>query len=203
MIAALIIFSIYTKQPASETKIEVAAEAIVETIPEVVVSDELPSEEKPPVEYVVAANNPRSISIPAVGISGFIQKVGINKSNEIAVPNNIHFTGWYVNSVKPGEKGLSIIDGHVDGPSVEVGVFSNLNAVEKDQTFEIEYGDGSKVQFKVIEKIQVKVTDADKVLFSKRKEVESQLNLITCGGNYNRSEHRYEDRIIIVSEKIS
>lgn len=160
-----------------------------------------PSEDVPVFEYTVSADQPKSIRISSIGINGYIQRVDLDQYNQIAVPNNIHFTGWYVNSVKPGEKGLSIMDGHVDGPTSS-GVFANLTNVSIGDTFEIEYGDGSIINFSIVDKIQVNAADAYNVLFAKRPGIYSQLNLITCGGIFNLSEGSYEDRIIVISEKI-
>lgn len=201
IIVVIALLQLNSTVPKEDIKEEIIPNSFPQAQDVVVISTDSPSEEIPTLEYTTDAEDPRSIIIPSIGVNGFVQKVGIDQNNEIAVPNNIHFAGWYTNSVKPGEKGLSIIDGHVDGPTSQ-GIFGNLNSLEKDQIFEIEYGDGSKISFKVVDKIQVKVEDAYNVLFSKKSEITSQLNLITCGGNFNLDTGRYDDRIIVVTERI-
>jgi sortase (surface protein transpeptidase) len=64
-------------------------------------------------EYNVPADQPKKIIIPSIAAEGFIQPVGKDQYNNVGVPTNIHFAGWYVDSVKPGNPGLSVIDGHV------------------------------------------------------------------------------------------
>lgn len=201
IIVVIALLQLNSTVPKEDIKEEIIPNSFPQAQDVVVISTDSPSEEIPTLEYTTDAEDPRSIIIPSIGVNGFVQKVGIDQNNEIAVPNNIHFAGWYTNSVKPGEKGLSIIDGHVDGPTSQ-GIFGNLNSLEKDQIFEIEYGDGSKISFKVVDKIQVKVEDAYNVLFSKKSEITNQLNLITCGGNFNLDTGRYDDRIIVVTERI-
>jgi LPXTG-site transpeptidase (sortase) family protein len=164
--------------------------------------DEVKTNESNLNEQIFNASDPKLIQIPSININAYIQQVGINEDNEIAVPGIEGNVGWYIYSVKPGQKGLSIIDGHVDSTS-GAGVFRNLKDLKIDDTFWIEYGDGSTVTFKVIDKKQVSVSEANTLLFSKRSDVKEQLNLITCGGNYHADEFRYDDRIIIVTEKVT
>lgn len=189
-----------------ETLEQVKSEDIVEstnTVEEsvVTISTKEPSEEIPAPEYTVAADMPRSISLPTISVNGFIQQVGIDQDNKIAVPNNIHMVGWYIHSVKPGEKGLSIIDGHVDG-MYSGGIFYDLNKVSVGDEYSIVYGDGSEIHYRVVDKIQVSEAESNNVLFSKRPDIESQLNLITCIGTYSEDLESYDQRLIVVSEKI-
>ncbi len=152
-------------------------------------------------DYHVSDKNPRLINFPSLGIKGFIEQVGVDQNNAIAVPDNINMAGWYVNSVKPGESGLSIIDGHVDGLYSD-GVFNKIQFLQKDDTFEVEYGDGHVVNFKVVD-IQTPLNaGAAKVLYSKHSDIKSQLNLITCGGTYSKDKKTYDHRVIVVSEQI-
>lgn len=208
LIAATLVSLLFYKE-FLQSRIRSNKDVMVETVPEdpsaqdgaLTYSTDKPSEEPVAITYKAAAEDPLSISLPEVGIKGFIQKVGIDQNNEIAVPNNVFLAGWYINSSKPGQKGLSIIDGHVDGPT-RGGIFANLTDVNAGQLIEIEYGNGTKVQFKVVDIVQVKVNEAYDVLFAKRPEIESQLNLITCGGNFDFGSGSYEDRIIVVGARI-
>src|SRR5690606_1027811 len=95
-------------------------------------SVDTPSETKPGPEggWRGAAHEPKKIVIPSIGVDGFIQKVGVDQNAEIAVPNNIHKAGWFVDSVLPGERGLSIIDGHLSGRQND-GIFKSLAKLEE------------------------------------------------------------------------
>jgi len=166
----------------------------------VTTSVDVPDEEVPK-EYIVPADLPKRIVMPSIGVEGYIQLVSIDQYDRIAVPSNVHVAGWYINSAKPGEVGLSIIDGHRDGTRVG-GIFRDLEELKSNDEFSIEYGDGSKRNFIVIEVKQVSVEDAYDLMYEKREGVEKQLNLVTCGGTYNKRERTYEDRIIVISEGI-
>lgn len=170
--------------------------------PSVVVtySTDNPSETKPVGEYIVAADQPRSIKITKIGSGGFIQKVGTDQDKRIAVPTNIHFAGWYRNSVKPGEKGLSIIDGHVGG-RYSSAIFSKLSSINNGDEISIEYGNGSIRLFKVIDKQSLALDKSADFLFQKRKDVDYQLNLVTCDGTYNKKAKTFNNRLIIVAKR--
>src|SRR5262245_48002539 len=80
-------------------------------------STDQPDENEPPKDYNWSgtATDPKKIIIPSIGVDAFVQQVGVDQKKQIAVPDNIHMVGWFINSVRPGQKGLSIIDGHVNG----------------------------------------------------------------------------------------
>lgn len=159
-----------------------------------------PSEQKV-FQYTVADDMPRKIVFPTLSKSGFIQQVGIDKENKIAVPTNIHFAGWYINSVKPGQKGLSILDGHRDG-IVSAGLFYNIENLKVGESVMVEYGDGTIQYFSVKKVSVVEEKDADKVMYSKDPDIESQLNLVSCIGKFDEVTREYDKRVIVTTELI-
>jgi sortase (surface protein transpeptidase) len=152
--------------------------------------------------YTVASDMPRLLVIPRVGTNGFVQQVAVDKkTNEMAVPSNIHMAGWYTGSVKPGDVGLSIIDGHLLGYYTP-GIFQNLSDVRPGDTFYIEFGDGSRRNFQVVSNHTYPVGDVVNYLFAKDPSIQAQLNLITCGGQYDKSQHEYNQRVLVVAKRI-
>ena len=150
-------------------------------------------------KWVGSPNDPKKIMIQKIGVDAYVQKVGIDQDKKIAVPNNVHLAAWFTESVRPGENGLSIIDGHVSGRKTE-GVFKNLKNLQKGDTFNIERGNGTKLTFKVFETRTVPEGEAAAILFSQNPKVLSQLNLITCGGEFNKKSQQYSDRVIISAQ---
>ena len=168
--------------------------------PVVTHSTDQPSEEKPGSTYKWqgSAIDPKKIIIPSIGVEAYLQNVGVDQSREVAVPSNIHMGGWFVDSVRPGEKGLSIIDGHLNGVR-EDGIFINLDKVKPGDTYTIEFGDGSRKQFKVTSTKTVPLKDAASVLFSQDPSITNQLTLITCGGTWDGQKRIYDKRVIVTS----
>ena len=149
----------------------------------------------------VPADQPKEILIPSISVDGYIQKIGVDNNSQMAVPNNIHLAGWYVNSVKPGESGLSIIDGHVLGRYNDA-IFKDLINLTPGNTFSIIYGDNSEKLFAVKEVKLLPVSDTAVYLNTKDQNIISQLNLITCGGNFDRNSQTYDKRVVVKSEGI-
>lgn len=174
--------------------------------PEVIThSTNRPSEEKPGDDYnwQGGPEDPKKIIIPSVGINGFIQNVGVDQNQEIAVPNNVHVAGWFVDSVLPGQKGLSIIDGHVDGLTQQEAIFRTLPNVQKGAEVTVEFGNGSVKKFSVFDITEVDAKKAPNVLFSQDPGLSNQLNLITCIGNFNQTTLRYDKRVIVSTKLLA
>lgn len=166
-------------------------------------STDQPSEAKPDNAYKWqgSATDPKKIIIPSIGVEAYLQNVGVDQNREVAVPSNIHMGGWFVDSVRPGAKGLSIIDGHLNGVR-EDGIFINLAKVKPGDTYTIEFGDGSRKQFKVTSTKTVPLKDAASVLFSQDPSLTNQLTLITCGGTWDGQKRIYDKRVIVTSELV-
>ncbi len=173
-----------------------------EIIGEVItVSTDTPDEVKPDkatYKWQGAEADPKMVILPSIGAEGFVQKVGVDQNNQVAVPNNVHVAGWFTNSVLPGENGLSIIDGHVDGIK-EQGIFEKIGKLQTGDIFRIELGNGKELNYKVLKVSSVATSEAAGILFSQDPTVTSQLNLITCGGTYSSQNHAYDQRVIVAA----
>jgi len=154
-----------------------------------------------PPSYSVPADQPKEIKLPSIKTKGFIQKVGVDKNNQIVAPGNIHMAGWYTDSAKPSEPGLSIIDGHVQGV-YEKGVFYSLSKLKPEDSFSVTYGDNSTRHFKVVKLDSVPVDQATTALFYRDPAITNQLNVITCGGKYVKSTNSYEKRVIVIARSV-
>lgn len=195
LIAILIVAAVFVALLVSRLSSNDPAETEVLTH-----STDTPDEKKPSEEFKWrgSPNDPKYIKLPSIGAEGYIQNVGIDQNKEVAVPNNIHMAGWFTDSVRPGEKGLSIIDGHLNGRS-NAGIFENLEKIEKDATYTVEFGDGTIKEFKVIGVKTVNTNEAASVLFSQEPTATNQLNLVTCGGNFDPAARLYDKRVIVSS----
>lgn len=162
-------------------------------------------DETPPVEacaaYTVPATQPRQIEIPAIGVSGCIQRVGIDQNGAIAVPNNIHLAGWYTKSAVPGGEGVSLIDGHVLGRYNDA-IFANLNSVQPGDTIRIQMGDLEWREFAVLSRDIYTIEQTASEQLRQVEDAEHQLTLITCGGNWLPAEQTYDQRIVVRSKLI-
>jgi LPXTG-site transpeptidase (sortase) family protein len=155
----------------------------------------------PNSSYQVPANQPRMISLPTIKASGFIQKVDLTKDNALGTPNSVFMAGWYVGMVKPGDNGVSIIDGHVQG-YYNPGIFKHLDSLKPGDTFTVQFGNLSSRQFEVVSVTSYSVSDIAQHMFVQQTGINKQLNLITCGGNYSPATQEYDRRVLVVSKLV-
>lgn len=145
------------------------------------------------------SEDPKYISLPSIQTEGFIQNVGVDQRQQVAVPTNIHIAGWFTNSVLPGQNGLSIIDGHLDGRR-DKGIFNRLGDLKENDEFTIEFGNGETKVFRVRQVSTMPTEEANSLLFSQNPNIRQQLTLITCGGNFDQQSRQYEERVLVVAE---
>jgi LPXTG-site transpeptidase (sortase) family protein len=157
-------------------------------------------DETPPDEacgtYGIRPNEPGKIELPSLGVSGCIQKVGIDQHNAVAVPGNVHVAGWYVKSVVPGEKGVSLIDGHMQGRYSD-GVFKKLDRLQAGQRVDIQLGNGQRRQFEVLRIDSYAADAASQEMLKPIEGADRQLTLITCGGKYDKQTKSYDRRVVV------
>ena len=164
----------------------------------------VPSETKPTQNsssYKVAPLLPATLKISKIGVNTRIKPLGTNKLDQLMAPSNIYDAGWYNASAKPGDSGANgaiLIDGHVHGPT-QPGVFANLKNLVAGDIISVKRGDGSVFNYKVISQKNVDVDkfDIGDALSSAQPGI-AGLNLVTCGGSYDRSGH-YDQRTIVYS----
>lgn len=148
-------------------------------------------------QSTATGDQPKYLRLPSLKTEGFIQKVGIDQRRQVAVPTNIHLAGWFIQTAVPGQPGLSIIDGHLDGRS-QPGIFAHLDQLKPSDTFTVELANGTLRRFSVTSVQSLPVAEAAAVLFSQTPGLSHQLNLITCAGTYSTSKG-YDRRIIVTS----
>lgn len=161
-----------------------------------------PDETPPPCDnYSVSASQPRRIILPSINASGCIEKVGLDKNGAIGVPNNVYLAAWYTRTVLPGDLGLSLIDGHVQGHYAP-GIFQHLANLKAGDTFQIEFGDHSTRLFAVVSIHAYSPTDVASKMLQPDPTIKQQLNLITCGGTFDTTSKEYTQRILVISKLV-
>lgn len=152
--------------------------------------------------YSVAPDAPRIIEIPKLNAKARVMRVGLDKQDTLLAPNNVHDAGWYTGSAKPGEaSGATVIDGHISGPT-QPGVFVNLKKLQAGDIISIERGDKTKITYKVIKTEQHDVADVNMYEVMQSVTAKHGLNIISCGGAFNRKMNSFEQRIIVYAEQV-
>lgn len=160
------------------------------------------SEPVPPVATTSAALTPSQLDIPAIGLSTTLIGLGINDDGTVEVPQDPARAGWFDLGTLPGQGGSAVILGHVDsltGPAV----FADLDALSKGDEISVALSDATVVRFEVRRVATFANADfpAQRVYAGTPGRV--ALNLVTCGGDYDRDRGGYQANVVVFSERIS
>ncbi|MFE7614896.1 class F sortase [Streptomyces sp. NPDC057496] len=173
--------------------------AVASATPEILGSHAAPAP-LPPSPTTVGPTMPRSVperlSIPAIGVNAPFTdlSLGANGQLDAPPPNDNNLVGWYKDGATPGERGASIVAGHVDtltGPAV----FLQLQYLKPGAKVDITRADGSVATFKVdsVEQFS-KANFPDERVYADTNS--AQLRLITCGGAYDKTAKDYKDNVV-------
>lgn len=140
---------------------------------------------------------PVSIRIPVIRVHAPLMQLGLTRDRSLQVPPLRHagVAGWYRHSATPGDRGSSIIVGHVDsfsGPAV----FYNLSVLKPGNRILVRRRDGRTAVFSVD-----KIASYNKSAFPSRLVYGAtrypSLRLITCGGTYDPARGGYQDNTVV------
>ncbi|MDI3390255.1 class F sortase [Streptomyces sp. B-S-A8] len=129
---------------------------------------------------------PTRIRIPSLRIDAPLMGLRLTPDGSLDVPpaEKRNLAGWYEAGITPGERGTSVVAGHVDnaeGPAV----FYALGALRKGETVEVDRDDGRTAVFTVdaVEVYDSRNFPDDKVYGAAPRP---ELRVITCGGGYSK-----------------
>ena len=138
---------------------------------------------------------PARLSIPGIDFDENVSEVGLTSKGTLNPPPGI--TGWYGDTVKPGENGISVIVGHVTyGPP---DVFYHLPDVTVGETFTTTDADGRTREWKVD-----LVEHIDKVQLSQDERIwgssdTPKLALVTCDPDTPRTDGRSAVNVFVLA----
>jgi LPXTG-site transpeptidase (sortase) family protein len=153
-----------------------------------------PSEAAPSADSPGAA--PVRISIPAIGVDAPLEVLSLDAEDALQPPVAWDAAGWYDRSPLPGDRGPSVIAGHLvapDGPAV----FVDLGALGPGDQVTVTQADGSTDTFAVDRTISAERTD-----FFPTEEIygptpDAQLRLITCDGEYDPARGHWTRNMVV------
>jgi len=138
---------------------------------------------------------PVTLSVPAIDVSTRLIRLGQRDDGTVEVPEDASRAGWFDLGPPPGADGSSVILGHVDstaGPAV----FYRLKELRPGDQILVRRDDGTTARFAVHSVKTYLNADfpAQKVY---GRQGRSQLNLVTCGGDYDSSRGGYQSNVVV------
>lgn len=158
-------------------------------------TDKTKRDESQVMSYVREGIEPNNIEIPALGIDAPIEDVGLLDSGQMDEPSTMDGVAWYEGGYLPGEQGSSVLAGHVDsktGPAV----FYQLEELTQGDEIIVTDEQGEEKIFVVQES---KSYDRNEAPLQKifGYSYRSQLNLITCTGEFNSKAGTHDERLVV------
>lgn len=150
-----------------------------------------------PVREEIPASPPVRVEIPSIGVDSEIIALGLRDDGTLEVPEGDDYdrAGYYDGGPTPGERGPAVIAGHVDsksGPSV----FYRLRDLRPGDEIKVTREDGRVLTF-TAEKTNQYPKDELPTEDVYGPVPWSALRLITCGGDFDRSQRSYQDNLIV------
>ena len=168
-----------------------------------VTADQLPANPpapRPGLE-VLEHSSVQRVRIPSINVDAPVMTVGLDAEGWIDAPpaQERNLAGWYLNGISPGQRGSSVIVGHVDneqGPAV----FYGLGSVRPGSHIEVERYDGRTAVFEVYG-VEVFSKDAFPGARVYGDTGHPELRVITCGGAYSKA-GGYNGNVVVFARMV-
>ncbi len=148
----------------------------------------------------LAHSVPVGLRIPAIGVSVPLSLLGLNADGTVQVPANYADAGWFRLGPSPGEVGSAVILGHVDstrGPAV----FFRLDQLRAGDLVEVDLADGVLATFVVVA-VAMYPKDSFPAAQVYGSHGFSALQLVTCGGVFDRTAHSYRSNVVVYTSLV-
>lgn len=117
------------------------------------------------------------------------------------MPEDPLLAGWYAPGTTPGAVGSAVILGHVDsadGPAV----FYRLSQLGKGDRVQVALVDGSTAVF-VVRSVTTYANDKFPARLVYTSHGHRELNLVTCGGDYDADRGGYQANVVVNARWVS
>lgn len=148
-----------------------------------------------------SASPPVRVSIPSLGISSAVMRLGLNPDRSVEVPpaDKGMTIGWYTGGSVPGQPGPAVLIGHND-TRYGRAVFHDLKKIAKGADIAVRDDRGTEIHFEVTgrETASKKAFPTSRVYG--RTEARA-LRLITCDGSFDAAGHPVDNLIVYAERK--
>ncbi|WP_461186573.1 sortase domain-containing protein [Arthrobacter sp. Z4-13] len=154
-----------------------------------------PQGQLPPV---MTASAPVTLTIPSISVRTDLIHLGLEDNGSLKVPQdtgNGAPASWYDGSPTPGERGPSVLLGHVNALGGNKGVFADLRKLTPGADITVSRADGSTAVF-TVDRGALYPKNEFPTLEVYGNTPGSELRLITCDG-YDPATGEFDDNYVI------
>ncbi|MGM9473386.1 sortase domain-containing protein [Pseudarthrobacter sp. YS3] len=160
-----------------------------------------PAAPGPQLMPVMGASKPVTLSISAIDVRTDLLHLGLRGNGSLDVPQDSGSgapAGWYTGSPTPGERGPSVILGHVNALGGSKGVFADLRKLTPGTEINVSRTDGSIAVF-TVDRGTVYSKDEFPTFEVYGNTPGAELRLITCDG-YDPATGLFDDNYVIYAK---
>lgn len=137
---------------------------------------------------------PVALTIPSIGVSTTLVRLGLTAGGALQVPSSTSVAGWYTGSSRPGAVGPAVIAGHIDSYT-EPGVFYRLVDLRPGDRVYVRRANGTLAVFRITE-VQTYPKDRFPSQSVYGPTPDPELRLITCGGAFDPGRGTYLSNVV-------
>ncbi|MHA7276108.1 class F sortase [Arthrobacter sp. Hz1] len=157
----------------------------------------------PELPAVLEASAPVSFNIPTIDAQSDLLHLGLRENGSLEVPPDGPGApaSWYNQSPTSGERGPSVLLGHVNATDGGPGVFADLRALQSGDEINVVREDGSTAVFAVDRGEQYEKDNFPTLEVYGNTDA-AELRLITCDG-YNPDTGEFDDNYVVYATLVS
>ncbi|MGN6444355.1 class F sortase [Amnibacterium sp.] len=191
-------FGLRGPQGAPPGTAALAAPAVSSATPTSAPTTPAPTPTSTPTPEHLARSVPVRLRIPSIGLDTAVSQLGLNPDGTIQVPGYDKHdpAGWYRGSPSPGQIGPAVFVGHVATYKAGPTVFYRLAQVKPGAKVAVTLRDGVTAEF-VVDRTKNEPKANFPQLEVYGNTPDSELRLITCGGDWNPTTHEYSANTVV------
>ena len=142
---------------------------------------------------------PVRIAIASLGVDAPVAPAVIDlKQGVLAVPANIHETGWWADGATPhSPAGSIVIAGHVDSATAGAGAYFPLKQAKPGEIVVLTSADGRTKSYRVVSVNRMLKANLPTYIWS--QTAPNRLFVVTCGGPFDPVTRHYRDNIVLTA----
>jgi sortase (surface protein transpeptidase) len=150
---------------------------------------------------VLAASEPVTLIIPSINVRTDLLHLGLRANRSLEVPQDTGSgapASWYTGSPTPGERGPSVMLGHVNALGGAQGVFADLRRLTPGASINVSRADGSVAVF-TVGRSGTYSKDDFPAFEVYGNTPGAELRLITCDG-YDPATGLFDDNYVVYAK---
>lgn len=150
---------------------------------------------------ILSPSKPVEVIIPKLGLKAQTVELGLKDDKTLDVPRKAMEVGWYKDYPTPGERGPSILVGHLDWYRGQRGAFIDLDKLSAGDQVKVLRADGTTAIFEVSQK-EIYPQDEFQTEKVYGRVDHAELRLITCTGDFLKQEDRYSHNLVVFADLV-